>query len=321
MLKYVTARMKMQRLRLFMSLFAALCLGRPVLAQGVGAPSAAAPAGAGAAAHALQISSGDLIEVNVFDAPELSGKLRVDDHGMIALPLAGNLSVSGMTAVQTGQAVEAKLLSADILKEPHVTVTILEYATQGVAVLGEVKNPGVYPLLGTNSLLDLISAAGGVTANAGKTVTVTHRGQPDRPIVVKMETKAVNTAPFNIDISPGDTIMVSSAGIVYVVGDVGRPGGFLIENNDRLTVLGAVALAQGTNRTAALNSAKVIRKTDDGREELSVPLQKIIANKSPDRPLSDGDILVVPTSGAKNALRTIENILPAAAGAAIYRVP
>jgi polysaccharide export outer membrane protein len=102
---------------------------------------------------------------------------------------------------------------------------------------------------------------------------------------------------------------------------VGKPGGFLIENNDRLTVLQAIALAQGTNRTASLNHAKLIRKTDAGREELPVPLKKLLANKAPDLVIADGDILFVPGSTAKNALRDAESILPAAAGAAIYRVP
>jgi polysaccharide export outer membrane protein len=106
-----------------------------------------------------------------------------------------------------------------------------------------------------------------------------------------------------------------------VVGDVGKPGGFLIENNDRLTVLQAIALAQGTNRTASLNHAKLIRNTDAGREELPVPLKKLLANKAPDLVIADGDILFVPGSTAKNALRDAESILPAAAGAAIYRVP
>ena len=274
-----------------------------------------------AAAHALHISAGDLLDVVVFDTPELSGKLRVDERGIISLPIAGDFAVSGLTAQQASRAIAGKFLSSDILKDPHVSITILEYATQGVTLLGEVRNPGVYPLLGVHNLLDLISAAGGVTPNAGKAVTITHRAAPDRPVIVKMDSKAGSSAAFNFDVSPGDTIMVARAGIVYVVGDVGKPGGFLLENNDRLTVLQAVALAQGTNRTASLNGAKLLRKTDDGREELAIPLRKILANKAPDQALGDGDILFVPSSAAKNTLREVESILPAAAGAAIYRVP
>jgi polysaccharide biosynthesis/export protein len=316
--------MKTSRILTFI-LFVNLATGglRASSAQSVTVPSVettAAPADA-PGAHALRISSGDLLDVAVFDTPELSGKLRVDEHGTITLPIAGNLTVSGLTAEQAAHAVEGKLLATNVLKEPHVSVAILEYATQGVTVVGEVKSPGVYPLLGAHSVLDLISAAGGLGPNAGKAVTVTHRDAPDAPVVVRIETKPGSRVPFNIDVRPGDTIMVSHAGIVYVVGDVGRPGGFMLESNDRLTVLQAIALAQGTNRTAALDQAKLLRKTDDGREQERVPLKKILANKSPDQTLADGDILFVPSSTAKIALRDLENILPAVAGAAIYRVP
>jgi polysaccharide biosynthesis/export protein len=273
------------------------------------------------AAFALQISAGDLLDLNVFDTPELSTKVRVDERGSITLSLGGVVSVSGLTAEQVGRAIEARFREADILKDPHVSVTVVEYATQGVTVLGEVKNPGVYPLLGTHGLLDLISAAGGVTPNAGTGVTVIHRSDPNHPLIVNLDDKPGSAAGSNVEIRPGDTIMVSHAGIVYVLGDVGKPGGFLIENNDRLTVLQAVALAQGTNRTASLDHAKLIRKTDTGRQEVPVPLKKILATNTSDMTLADGDILFVPSSSAKNALQTMQNILPAAAGAAIYHVP
>jgi polysaccharide export outer membrane protein len=275
----------------------------------------------GPSAHALQISAGDLLDLNVFDTPELSGKLRVDEHGNVSLPLAGVLAVSGMTAEQAGSAIETRLRETDILKDPHVSVAVLEYATQGVTVTGEVKSPGVYPLLGVHGVLDLISAAGGVTPNAGNSVTVTHRADPDHPVVVKVDSKPGSSAALRVDISPGDTIMVSHAGIVYVVGDVGKPGGFLIQNNDRLTVLQAVALAQGTNRTASLDRAKLIRKTEAGRQEVPVSLKKMLTSKTPDLMLADGDILFVPSSAAKNALRTVESVLPSVASAAIYRTP
>jgi len=305
--------------------FCFLLIGiRPLSAQTIPVGNSTTAAGETSSpllAHALQISAGDLLDLNVFDTPELSSKLRVDEHGAVTLPVAGTLPVRGLTAGQAEQAIEARLRNTDVLKDPHVSVTVLEYATQGVTVLGEVKSPGVYPLLGAHGLLDLISAAGGMTSSAGKAVTVTHRADPDHPVIVRIDSKPGSTVAFNVDVRPGDTIMVSHAGIVYVLGDVGRPGGFLIENNDRLTVLQALALAQGTNRTASLNHAKLIRKTDAGREELPVPLKKLLASKVPDPMLSDGDILFVPGSTAKNALRDLEAILPSAAGAAIYRAP
>ncbi len=273
------------------------------------------------AIHALQISTGDLLDLSVFDTPELSTKLRVDEQGKVTLPVAGTLPVLGLTAEQAGLAIEARFRESDVLKDPHVSVTVLEFSTQGVTVLGEVKNPGVYPLLGAHGLLDLISAAGGETTSAGKDVTVTHRDDPDHPVIVKIASKPGSTAAFNVDVRPGDIVMVAHAGIVYVIGDVGKPGGFLIENNDRLTVLEAIALAQGTNRTASLNHARLIRKTDGVRQEVPIALKKILNNKTEDELLADGDILFVPSSAAKNALRDVESILPAASGAAIYRAP
>jgi polysaccharide export outer membrane protein len=299
-------------------------LNVPLSAQNLTPVSATAMArdlSSSPAAHPLQISAGDLLDLSVFDTPELSAKLRVDEHGDVMLPLGGALSVSGLTAGEAGLAIEERLRKDAILKIPHVSVTVLEYSTQGVTVLGEVKNPGVYPLLGTHGLLDFISAAGGVTPTAGKGVTVIHRTDPANPIIVTMDSRPGNASASNVDIRPGDTIMVSHSGIVYVVGDVGKPGGFLIENNDRLTVLQAIALAQGTNKTAGLNQAKLIRKTDNGRQEMPVPLKKILSNKASDELLADGDILFIPVSGTKSALVGIENALPQIAGAAIYRVP
>jgi polysaccharide export outer membrane protein len=271
-----------------------------------------------ATAHALEIAAGDLLDLNFFDTPEFSTKTRVDERGRIALPLGGELPVAGLTAAGAGEAIAARFREGEILKDPHVAVTVLEYATQGVTVLGEVRNPGVYPLLGPHSLLDLVSAAGGVTPNAGKMVTITHRSGPPQPTVVSLDAKP-GEAGFNPDIQPSDTIMVAHAGVVYVVGDVGKPGGFLIERDDRLTVLQAIALAQGTNRTAALNRAKLIRKQAAGRLEVAVPLKKILASQSEDLSLADGDILFVPASQPKNfAFRSVEAAIQMTTGMVIY---
>jgi len=277
----------------------------------------------GNAAHPLRLSAGDLLDVKVLGTtdPDFSPKLRIDAQGVITLPYAGSVKVAGRTAEDAALLIEATFRDKDILKDPHVSVTVLEYATQGVTVLGEVKNPGVYPLLGTHSLLDLISAAGGVTPVAGKGVTIMHREDPTHPQVVTVETKPGSSVAYSVDIEPGDTIVVSHAGIVYVLGEVGKPGGFLIENSDRLTVLQAISLAQGTSRTASPDRAKLIRKTPTGHEELHVPVKKILADKAPDQLLADGDILYIPGSGPKSALRDMESILPSATSAAIFKVP
>jgi len=277
-----------------------LALPLVISAQLFAAPQENAPQGTGApnTPHALRISTGDLLELTVFDTPELSGKLRVNDAGQVSLPVAGAIKLSGMTAEEAAAAIEEKLRSADVLKYPHASVFIAEYATQGVTVTGEVKNPGIYPLLGSHTVLELISAAGGVTATASKAVTITHKSDPTHPVVIQLENNPGSVAA-TVDIRPGDTIAVSRSGVVYVVGDVGKPGGYLIENSNRLTVLQAISLAQGLNRTAAQNRAKLIRKTATGREEVPLALKKVFAGSSPDVPLQDCDILFVPSSNGK----------------------
>lgn len=270
-------------------------------------------------AHPLKISGGDLLLIDVFDTPELSAKLRVSEKGEIALPVGGGVLVAGLTAEEATSRIEQRFRDNKILKNPHVSVFIQEYATQGVSVLGEVKNPGVYPVFGAHGLLDFISTAGGVTAVAGKAVTITHKGDPEHPQIVQLDNAPDMAVRAGVDILPGDTIIVPRSGIVYVVGDFVRPGGFLIENNDRLTVLQAMALAQGANRTASLNHAKLIRKTTSGRREIPIELKKLLAGKRDDVRLEDGDILFVPSSEVKAmAYRGLEATVGLATGVIIY---
>jgi polysaccharide export outer membrane protein len=277
-------------------------------------PQTAAIAGA---PHALRISSGDLLELGVFDTPELSGKLRVNEAGEITIPVAGAVRVSGMTSEEAAVAVEGRLRSADILRDPHVSIFISEYATQGVTVAGEVKFPGIYPLLGSHGLTDLLTAAGGVTQAASRAVTITHRSDPEHPEMLTLDNRPGSLAP-KVDIQPGDTITVSKAGVAYVVGDVGKPGGFLIESNERLSVLQVIALAQGTTHTAAPDKARLIRKTPNGREELKVPLKAILNGKVVDIPLEDGDILFVPSSKGKIfAYRGVDTAIGLTTGLAV----
>jgi len=279
--------------------------------------SAWVAASAAPAPHTLRIASGDLLDVAVFDTPELSGKLRVNEAGEVVLPIAGAVRVSGMTAEEAAVAVETKLRSGDILKEPHVTVLVAEYATQGVTVGGEVKNSGIYPLLGSHGLMDLISAAGGVTEKAGRTATVTHRSDPSQMETVSLNRTEAEPVP-QIDIQPGDTIMVSRAGVAYVVGDVHNAGGFLMQRDGNLTALQAIALAGGTTKTSARKDVHLIRKTAKGREDQILSLPKMIKGESTDLSLEDGDILFVPSSKMKTwAYRGVDSAVALTSGLAI----
>lgn len=267
------------------------------------------------------IGAGDLLEMSVFDTPELSGKLRVSNTGDILLPLVGSLHVAGMKAEEAQNLIRQKFIDGGFLKDPQVTVFVAEYATQGVSVVGEVKNPGVYPAFGTHHLLDYISLAQGLTPLAGTTITITHAGHAEEPQRVKMTAGATPKPENNPEILPGDTIFVERTGIIYVVGDVARPGGFPMDHDGQLTILQAVAMAQGTNPTAAKGSVRLIRTTAQGRQEIPINLKKILSSKATDLALQDNDILFVPSSATKTALKDIEAALPAASAASVYRLP
>jgi len=271
-------------------------------------------------APAIRISSGDLVEVKVFGVPEMTSESRISSDGQLSVALIGPVAVGGLTSTEAERAIEKRLLAAGMLRDPHVTVFVKEYVTQGVSVLGEVAKPGIYPLLGSRRLFDALSYAGGTTTRAGKIVSIARRHDPDHPLLVTLDSDPMKAAGANVEVLPGDTIVVSKAGVVYVVGDVARPGGYVMENNESLRVLQAVALAQGFNRTASLDSAKLIRKTADGLKEIPVPLKKIMENKTEDIAMQGDDILFVPTSAAKGAFRRgMEAAIQAATGVALYR--
>jgi len=268
----------------------------------------------------LKIGGGDLLEIKVYNVPELTDSVRVSGRGDVSLPLVGTVHLDGLTSEQAEKLIEARLKDGGFLRDPHVSVFVKEYVTQGISVMGEVTRPGVYPLLGARRLFDALSAAGGATAKAGKVVSVTHRENPDQPQLVMLSNDPAKSAAGNIEILPGDTIVVSKAGIVYVVGEVEHPGGFVMENNESLTVLQSIALAQGLSKTAALNGSKIIRKTPEGLKEIQVPLKKILEGKATDVPMQGEDILFVPASAGKNAARrSLEAVVQTATGLAVYR--
>lgn len=268
----------------------------------------------------IRIGPGDLLEIRVFGIQELSQDVRVNGSGDIGIPLGGTVHVAGMTQDEAAEAIATKLRSGEFVKNPQVTVFTKEYATQGVSVLGEVNKPGVYPVLGARRLFDVISLAGGITQRAGKVVTITHRSQPDSPVDIALPDKPSDSGPTNVPVEPGDTVVVSKAGVVYVVGDVAKPSGFVMENNEQMTVLQALAMAGGTNSTASLDSSRVIRKGPAGIQEIAMPLKRILSAKAEDTPLRPGDVLFVPRSTGKSAARRgAEAILQITTGIAVYR--
>jgi len=269
---------------------------------------------------AIDIGPGDLLDIEVFDTPELSTHVRVTQDGFANLPVIGRIELSGLNADQAARAIEDEFQRRNLLLEPHVTVFITEYASQGATVSGEVRQPGIYPTLGKRRLLDMLAIAGGLSATAGKNVSIIHRDDPEHPQNIALQARPDHLgAQLNPEIFPGDTIVVAKAGVVYIVGDVAKAGGFLVDNNEPLSTAQALSLAGGPNRTASLSKTRLIRKVDGGRQEYVLDLAKLLKGEQADLPLKDGDILWIPSSQFKTfGYRGIEAAIAITTGLVIY---
>jgi polysaccharide biosynthesis/export protein len=253
--------------------------------------------------NAIAIGPGDLLDLSVFDVPELVLKVRVDVNGCVSLAFLGDLKVAGMTVGNAQRLIARELVARQLVKDPQVSIFIEEFATQGITVYGEVNAPGIYPLMGPHHLYDVISAAGGLTLKSGRTVTVFHAGQSDLPEVVALANINASENPLehaNVSIYPGDTIVVSKAGMVYVLGEVNKPGAFLMEDNTSISVLKATALAGGTTKLASLKGSLILRKSLAGTTQTRIPLDKIYHGKAQDLQLHAEDIVFVPLSNIRN---------------------
>jgi len=342
--------------------------------------NAAAQASQGVSAD-YRIGAQDVVDINVFEAPELNRSLRVAANGEISMPLIGAVQASGLTARELERSLEEKLRV--YMNDPHAGVVVSGVESHPVSVVGAVTQPGVFQIRGPKTLLEMLSMAQGLTDDAGDKVLVMRgaglnsdandapaspaanmssnadpppggamkmastRDAKDSPTADPPNAES-NSAPdannsdaaqpntlqidlrllldsadprYNVPIYPGDIVKVPKAGIVYVVGSVRKPGGFTIRTNEPMSVLKAMALAEGLESTASKGHARVIR-TDPvtgQRTEIPINLGKILDGKSPDMPLRAADIVFVPKSGAKAALyRGSEAAIATASGVIIF---
>lgn len=283
------------------------------------APTLASPTVGIPGAAMGPLSPGDVIEFAVYGVPEMTQRVRLNSNGVVYLPLLNEVPLGGLTPEQAQKKLEDELVNGGFLRTPHVTVTVVEYAN-GISLLGEVVRPGVYPAGGARHLYDVIAAAGGLTQNAGSLVTISHSKQPDKAEAVNITRDPSKSPEANVLVSPGDTVVVSKAGVIYVVGEVVQPSGFIMDDGGTFTVLKAIAMARGLTRGAKVSGTKVIRKNDKGFQEIPVPLEKIMSAKANDIELRPDDIVFVPTNVAKNAAaRTLQTALSMVTGIAVVR--
>jgi len=277
------------------------------------------PAAQSSSPAQLRIGGGDLLNISVYGLPDFAQDVRVNSSGDAYLPLIGYVQLAGLTTDQAQAVIENRLREGEFVKSPHVTVFLKEYVNQSTTVTGEVNRPGVYPMLGSRRLLEVLANAGGLTTRAGKTVTITHRDHPEEPVKVTLPADLTKSPKDNIEIFPGDTVVVNRAGVVYVVGEVARPSGLVMDNYEKMTVMQAIALVGGTTSVAAMNNAKLIRTTASGRQEQELPLKKILYAKQADIDLKPDDIIFVPGSfGKKAAKRSVDSVIAVTQGLALY---
>jgi polysaccharide export outer membrane protein len=278
----------------------------------------------------------DQISVHVLNVDEIGPQsIRIDMQGNIHLALVGRMHAGDLTIEQLENAIGNQLKS--YLLSPTVSVTIMEYHSQPISILGAVSRPGVHQLQGHKNLFEALSLAEGLRTDAGGEIRITRRKEWG-PIPLKdavndpsgeysvatVSVKSIMEATDpqeNIEMKPNDVVSVPKAKMVYVVGSVRRPGGFVLSEKETLSVLQAVSLAEGLERTAASKKAVILRSATATaqRREVPIDVSRILSGKSSDMPLQANDILFIPNNMAKSiALRTSEALIQAGTGMAIY---
>ncbi|MHB8557774.1 MAG: DegT/DnrJ/EryC1/StrS family aminotransferase [Candidatus Acidiferrales bacterium] len=306
-----------------------------------------------------RIGAEDLLEISVYGVPDLDRTVRVSADGWISLPLVGDIEVTGYTMRELEAKIEG-LLQRNYMTNPHVSVFLREVHSHPIAVLGAVEKPGVFQVRGAKSLIEVLSMAQGLAEDAGDSVIVMRHGglispaavgspDPQPAAATDLPRESAKQGPFplsttagfqagsvdiklkellgsgdaryNVMVYPGDVVKVPRAGIVYVVGEVKKPGGFVLKTNENISVLQALALAEGLTHTSAAKHARIIR-TDEAtgeRNEIPIDLGRILAGKVADPVLRPNDIVFVPDSASKTALyRGAEAALSIAGGVIVY---
>jgi polysaccharide biosynthesis/export protein len=245
------------------------------------------------------VGAEDLLEISVFEIPELNRTVRVSENGTISLPLLGEMKVKGLTAM----GLEGRLreeLAKKYLKDPQVSVFVREYGSKKVSVIGAVGKPGVYEMLGPRTLLQVLSQAGGLTEDSGAELYVIRGTQNGGPalIAVNVGDLMANRNPaLNVPIYPGDilSVPIDRQVYIYVDGAVKTPGRIEQLSSRTITLLQAIAKAGGATERADLKRAQILRRGDHGTQEVvKVNLKRVRSGKEPDPALQDGDLVVVP---------------------------
>lgn len=262
--------------------------------------------------------------------------VRIDPQGYVDLPMAGRIKAAGLTAQELKEEIARTLKT--FVQDPQVSVSIVEYRSQPVSVIGAVKDPGIVQVQGRKTLVEVLSLAGGPRPDASDNVVITRRkefGPIPLPGAkedatgqfnvadVKLKTLLEAKSPVeNITIQPHDVIAVPRAAMVYVMGEVTKPGAFALNEHEALSVLQALSMAGGVTKVAASGNAKILRTVPASveRQEIAINLTRLLSGKAEDLQLRADDILFVPNSRSKSVgLRAAEAAMQIGIGTVIWR--
>jgi polysaccharide export outer membrane protein len=252
----------------------------------------------------LELHAGDLIAVSVYDAPELTRTVRVDPDGTIRLPLlTEGVKAAGLMPRELEAGLTEALKSEEILVDPVVKITVVEYHSRPISVMGAVRKPVTFQADGVVTLLDALARAEGLTDDAGSEIVVTQNGAVQR-IVVKQLLDLADPA-VNLRLTGNEEVRVPEAGKIFVLGNIRKPGGFRVRDPGDKTVLKLVALSEGLMPFSE-KVAYIVRRLDSGApQEIPIELAKIMERKSPDVAMEIGDILYVPDNKSRRNTMSI----------------
>jgi len=275
------------------------------------------------------LGPGDQVQIRALHAEELGDRpVRIDSEGFIMLPGLGRIHAGGQTTEHLAADIESLL--AKTIRDPKVAVDIVELKSQPVSVLGSVRAPGVYQMVGQKRVLELISMAGGFDQESGDMIKITRytgadsgpNGEPNRVLDIRISDLMEGRRPeMNVVVHSGDIITVPRAKVIYVIGQVRKPGGFVVREQ-AFSVLKAVSMAEGLMPTAATSNARILREVEPHaqRKEIAVDVKGIMAGKVPDQALQPEDVLLIPTSAAKTVgMRLFEAGMQMGQGLVIWR--
>jgi polysaccharide export outer membrane protein len=276
------------------------------LAQGSGGGGSSSSAASAASIGGLSdgpITAGEVVHINVFDAPDFSLVTRVSESGDIPYPILGQIHIEGLNSASAAQMLAKGLKDRNLMLDPEVTVTV-DSSTTGITILGEVRSPGIYPPPGKHQLSDLMATAGGLTSNTGRIIEITHQHDPGKPEFLSWDPTMHNTDNFDRPVSSGDRVLVRACGIAYVGGNVNKPGAYSLCGSPNMTLSEVMTLAGGIAPNSSPNKTYLVRAQPDGTKVVEqIDLKKVLTSRVADPIVHEDDIIYVSPSPLKEILK------------------